>query len=161
MKRNSGGGFTLVELLTVIAMIGILMGAVSTSVAKARERAKISRAAVECREITNAILAYENYDKKHSLSSCLREDQDADRSSLKFILGEGVAGADGDDVPVLYNGALVDNKIVDPWGRPYKITIREASDADNPNTVDATAKDMKITVFVPNNARLSPGERGE
>ena len=53
-------GFTLMELLVVIGMIAILTGAASSSVMKARKRSQIARAEAEVREITNAILAYEN-----------------------------------------------------------------------------------------------------
>ena len=62
-------GFTLIELLVVIGMIAVLTGAVSSSVMKARKRAQIARAEAETQEMTNAILAYENYDDDHSLKS--------------------------------------------------------------------------------------------
>ena len=63
MKR----GFTLVELLVVIAMLMLLVGAVTSSVTRAQKRAKIVQATAEAQEITNAILAYENYAEKYSL----------------------------------------------------------------------------------------------
>ena len=63
MKR----GFTLIELLVVIGMIAILTGAASSSVMKARKRSQIARAETEVREMTNAILAYENWDDDRSL----------------------------------------------------------------------------------------------
>ena len=63
MKR----GFTLIELLVVIGMIAVLTGAASSSVMKARRRSQIARAETEAREMTNAILAYENWDDDRSL----------------------------------------------------------------------------------------------
>ena len=60
-------GFTLIELLVVIGMIAILTAAASSSVMKARTRSQLARAETEAREMTNAILAYENYDKDRSL----------------------------------------------------------------------------------------------
>ena len=161
MKGVFNTGFTLVELLIVIAMIAVLMGAVSSSVAKAQTRAKVSRATVDCREITNAILAYENYDKDHSLDEFLREDQDAKRDNLKFILGEGGNAANNKKIPTLYNGALQHETLADPWGRPYKVTIRRATGLSGADQIDSTAKTMEMSVFVPNYNRLSDGERSQ
>ena len=56
MKR----GFTLIELLVVIAMLAILIGAIGTSVNQARRRAQIAKATQDVKEMTNAILAFEN-----------------------------------------------------------------------------------------------------
>ena len=56
MKR----GFTLIELLVVIGMLVVLMGAVTTSVGQSRRRTQISKATQDVKEITNAILAYQN-----------------------------------------------------------------------------------------------------
>lgn len=60
-------GFTLIELLVVIGMIAVLTGAASSAVMKARKRSQIARAETETREMTNAILAYENWDEDRSL----------------------------------------------------------------------------------------------
>ena len=54
-------GFTLIELLVVLAMIMILAGAMTASVNAARRRARISKAQQEMKELTNAILAFEQY----------------------------------------------------------------------------------------------------
>ena len=161
MRRLAKNGFTLVELLVVIAMILVLAGAVSTSVVGAQRRAKISRASAECREMTNAILAYENYDRNHSLQNHLMKDADADKSSLAFILGEGGSTESGEKIPILFNAAMWKNKIVDPWGRPYKVTIQAASGMDDSEQVDTTASDMTTTLYLPNHARLSSWERGQ
>ena len=52
-------GFTLIELLVVVAMIMILIGTLVVSVEQARTRARIAKATQEAKELTNAILAYE------------------------------------------------------------------------------------------------------
>ena len=160
MRRLRDNGFTLVELLVVISMIMILAGAVTSSVMGAQRRAKISRASAECREITNAILAYENYDRNHSLQNYVRQDMPASRSSLGFILGEAGSTESGQKIPILYNAALRGDSIVDPWGTPYRVTIQAASGMEDSEQVDTTAKDMKTTLYLPNHARLNPGERG-
>lgn len=151
-------GFTLIELLVVIAMIAVLTGAAGSAVMKARTRSQIARATTEAREITNAILAYENYDKNHSLSKyATGEDTwiDADGKSLEFILG----GEDeGKTVPVLYNGALTRGMLLDPWGRPYKFKIAPAGDASENN--DDVGKSLRTFMYLPNLNRLTPEEMG-
>ena len=119
MKR----GFTLIELLVVIGMIAILTGAASSSVMKARRRSQIARADTEVREITNAILAYENWDDDRSLqrvAGTFSTWTDAKEGNLAFILG-GVQNKQG-AVPVLYNAAIVGGEVRD---RPCEGCLRE------------------------------------
>ena len=54
-------GFTLIELMVVIAMIAIFMTAVATSVGQTRERARMEKARSDVKVISQAILAWENY----------------------------------------------------------------------------------------------------
>ena len=153
MKR----GFTLIELLVVIAMIAILTGAASSAVMKARTRSQITRATTEVREITNAILAYENYDKNHSLSKYVTGDdtwKESDEKSLEFILG----GMEGENLPVLYNGAVTRGMLLDPWGRPYKFKIARAGDASDDS--DEVGTSLSTFMYLPNLNRLTPEEMG-
>ena len=161
MRRFAREGFTLIELLVVIGMIALLAGAVGSGVMQAQRRAKIARASAECREMTNAILAYENYDRNHSLQNHVMQDAEAGRSTLSFILGESGSTESGEKIPVLYNAAMVANKFVDPWGVPYRVTIQAASGMEDSEQVDTTAKNMTTTLYLPNHARLSNWERGQ
>ena len=146
-------GFTLIELLVVIAMIAILAGAMTTSVSGARARAKISRAETESREMTNAILAYANYTDDGSLSSVAMNNALASESTLAFILGQGPSQR-GAKVPVLYNAAVrSDGSIVDPWGHPYRVTVK-AGEAVSPPGV----QNLQIRLFYPNWHRLTKDE---
>lgn len=150
-------GFTLIELLVVIAMIAILTGAAGSAVMKARTRSQITRATTEVREITNAILAYENYDKNHSLSKYVTGDdnwKEADGKSLEFILG----GMEGENLPVLYNGAVTRGMLLDPWGRPYKFKIANAGDASDDS--DDVGTSLSTFMYLPNLNRLTPEEMG-
>ena len=123
MKR----AFTLVELLVVVGMIAVLMGSVGSGISRARKRAMIAKAMQEVREMTNAILAYENFAKDRSLQSVANGGwTSASESSLQFILGGGVSESGG-KVPILYNAQQTSGgDIVDPWGRPYEFMIRKA-----------------------------------
>lgn len=143
-------GFTIVELMAVLGIIVALTAAMTTSVTHARRRALVSRAETEAREITNAILAYQNFDEDGSLSQYLMEEQEADEGKLGFILGK--VKARNNDVPVLYNAALVGGKILDPWGHPYRITIKQGEKVSPPGV-----SGVKIRTFSPNWHRLTGG----
>lgn len=150
MKR----GFTLVELLVVVGMIAVLGGAMVASVSNAQRRAKLSKAEVDAGEMTKAILAYANYTDEGTLESVANfDDAPAKESDLAFILGR-VQGRGDSNVPVLYNGAVKNGFIMDPWGNPYRVTIK-AGEEVKPDGVP----DMNLKLFYPNWHRLSEVER--
>ena len=147
-------GFTLIELIVVIAMLMMLAGAVTSALAGARTRAKISKATVVCQEMTNASLAYENYTKdlsleKHATSGSW---QPASKGSLQFILG-GEKAANGEDIPVLFNAEIQGAQMLDPWGNPYYYRIQKARSQKVDD--DLAGKQIETCVFFPNfNRRL-------
>jgi len=154
MKR----AFTLVELLVVIGMIALLTGAIGTSVSSARARARIVKATAEVKEMTNAILAYENYARGGEYGLEPMEDRVATVDSVGFILGRGEAGDTG-KIPVLYNGsASADGSLRDPWGNPYRVTIREGQ---VPSVSSTAASNMQTGYYLPNFYRLSIEERNK
>lgn len=146
-------GFTLVELLVVVAMIMLLAGAMTVGVSGARARTRISRAQADVREITNAILAYANYTDDGTLSSVNLNDSEASEANLGFILGQG-SSARGGKIPVLYNAAISGGRILDPWGKPYRVTVKSGETVSPPGV-----QSMSIRLFYPNWHRLTEAER--
>lgn len=144
-------GFTLIELLVVVSMIAIILGAMTVSVSSARERACIQRATSEVKVISQAILAYENWSRSGELETMNR--RDADKGSLGFLLGTEQAQTGG-KIPVLLMAQLRNGgKMLDPWGIPYKVTIKEGS-------VSAAQQiQLRTGYHLPNFHRLGPGER--
>ena len=132
IKDGFRGGFTLVELLVVVAMLMLLAGAVTSSVASAQRRAKITLATSEAQEMTNAILAYSHFGEKYKMPTLT--DTEATEGNMSFILG-GETGPNGEKIPVLFNASIKGGKILDPWGHAYRVTIKEGqafkSDSDH------------------------------
>ena len=129
MAGRSKSGFTLIELMTVLGMLLVLIGAIASSVTAARKRAKVQQAITEAQEMTNAILAYENYGKaggESPLEAKVTGDtwKEATESDLAFILGkESMPNGQQGNVPVLFNAAVYNGKVLDPWGHPYRFRV--------------------------------------
>ena len=162
MRTKENSGFTIIELITVIAILIKLMGAISTSVTGARRRAKTNQAITEAQQLTDAILAYENFVKPGSGDSPLEKKAKdswlpATEDDMAFVLGrESMPNGQEGDVPVLFNGAVTGGSIRDPWGRPYqyrimsqKVEAEDHSNADN---------DTESALAIPNINRIPASE---
>lgn len=146
-------GFTLIELMVVIAMIAIFMTAIGSSVGKTRERARLEKARSDVKVISQAILAWENYSRggKNELEEMT--DEEADNSSLKFLLGQGESATSGDIPAMLMAQLSAGGKMRDPWGMPYRVRIKEGS-IDRPDNLN-----LSTCYYLPNFYRLSAEER--
>lgn len=148
--------FTLVELLVVIGMLAILIGAVGSGVNKARSRSMVAKATQDVKEMTNAIGALANYTDSHTLQEVAEQFSSwtpTTESSLSLILGGSLQGR---QLPVLYNAQIRGSgDIVDPWGNKYEIIVKKANTI-NPNTVGVT---YKTAATMPNFYRLTDKER--
>ena len=153
---SNNKAFTLVELLVVVGMIMVLMGAMTGAVSGAMERARVQRATAEVKVITQAILAYENESKNgadHELPVLSKADCDA--STLGFLLGRETSQSG--KIPVLLMAALSSGgKMLDPWGHPYKVTIKKNAFRPRYRTMTGA---MQTGFFLPNFYRLREDER--
>ena len=160
MRLNSRSGFTMVELLVVIAMLLLLAGSVTTSVGSASRRAKIQQATTEIQEMTNAILAYENYgrvNEESPLSAHQMEAREASESTMGFILGqEALKNGESGQIPVLFNAEIKKGAIRDPWGHPYLVTVRQVKIDPEEASADSG---LKGYVTFPNFNRLPADQR--
>lgn len=158
MRAKEKSGFTIVELLTVIAIILLLMGALATAVTAARRQAKTRQAIAEAEELTKAIIAYENYSPPgQNLLADKADDswKKADRQNLAFVLGEEDNPNGEGKMPVLFEGGVVGDSIRDPWGNAFRFRIK--STAVKPE--DSTAGSMGKAAFaIPNINRISADE---
>ena len=143
------------ELMVVVAMIGIIMSAIVSSTAAAQERTRREKALSEVKTIPQAILAYENVAKGGELPTM--ENRDADDNSLGFITGKGgesrYGGKVGSMLAAIYRKG---GKMTDPWGTPYKLTIRASGASVR---IESASGAMQTGYFFPNFYRLSEEER--
>ena len=157
--RTMKKGFTLVELLVVIAMLMMLMGSVTSALMNARRRSKIAKATAACQEMTNAILAYENYARDYTLESKATGDswKEATKTDLAFILGEEniQQGQGSGKIPVLYNAEFKGTTFLDPWGNPYWYRIKKGSGGQ---IRSESASTINTCVMYPNYNRRRAGE---
>ena len=92
-------GFTLIEILVAVAIIGILGTVATVSIPRILENAKIKAAKVGVDNLKNAVVTYNIEKGKYP-------------SDLKALVE-----ASGDDEPILDGG---EGALYDPWGTEYK-----------------------------------------
>lgn len=104
-------GFTLVEIIVVIAVIALLMGLLFPALRNARERARIARARSQVMVLQQAWLAYWNtYNELPTYNAMTAAACD--------LLG----GNNPDGIAfVEFDQSAYDNGLVDPWGNLYQL----------------------------------------
>ena len=124
MKNTNRSAFSLIELLTVSAIISILVAMVGLAAHSARVRAYKVTAHTEAQQFAAAFKAYwvikgkwpSNFDSAGGYNGAIQW------SNLK---NSGLMGSDNGAAPFLEieEGKFDSEGYMDPWGRPYKIKI--------------------------------------
>ena len=143
--KTSSKRFTLIELLIVIAIIGILAGLVFPALGVVRNNAKKSKASSECQSLKTAIIMYESefscWPAKASGSSDALVSSTDYIEMCKILTGENSKKMVFYEVGVGYD----DTKgILDPWGRPYQVILDVDYDGKIKNTVQAVSEVNKV-----------------
>ncbi len=115
MDNRITKGFTLIEMLTVLVIIGLIMSMLFPALQKARQRARILRAKSEVRELTKALdsyyYTYKNWGSLHSGSV------DANMVSI-------LAGDNPDKIQFMtFPSSAEAEGFKDPWGIVYQVTL--------------------------------------
>jgi len=147
VTRSSQTGFTLVELLVVISIVGLLAGLMSVAIPKAMEGGKKAKAKGELNAIVAAVKAYKQEYGRWPGSATATSDttfQDADSKSLLSALsGTSNTSVENPKSVRFLEGASTDGTMKDPWGEQYFVIL----DADESNSMTYQGKTISISVL--------------
>lgn len=153
---NKRRGFTLVEMLVVVGMIAVILGALSMSVSSAQERARRQKALAEVKVINQTILASENF-KKNSELTDTGSWKELTIDEFPDLFGKGKDERGTGNIPVLFLAAANSSgKVLDPWGKVYRVRIKRGSAT---STIKSATGGLQTSFVVPNMYRLSEEER--
>lgn len=107
VRRRGTGGFTLVELMVVIAIIASLAMIVGVNVLGAMDDADVANAQAQIKNFKTALVSYKLTFKKYPTSGEGLEALVNNSKGKKFL--------DSQKVPT------------DPWGNPYVYTLESSS----------------------------------
>ena len=135
------GGFSLVELLAVTAIIALLMGLAASAAFSAHQRAYRAQATVEAQQVAAALRSYWVANRKWPDGLTDVKDEELTEDNLKVLVGDG-GGTVYLAVPPerFEDDGSGKKKYLDPWGNPYHVTTR------SPDRTDDTSESGTITV---------------
>lgn len=155
---KSSRAFTLIELLIVIAIIGILMALLFPAVQSALDSAKKAQAKNDVVQIATAITAYET--EYGRLPDTTATAQDVGGDVLKALMGSNASSLNPRQIVFLEvqtakrgKSGLTNNNFVDPWGAAYKIMYDDNYDnkisgpGSPPGLITATEVMKKVAVW--------------
>jgi type II secretion system protein G len=134
-EKRSRFGFTLLELLVVIVIIGMLMGLLLPAIMKVKNKSKERRAQVEAKAIQTAVDAYKlRYHRWPAADAHLQAGVDVTYgtgNNHNYEVMEKLARPpDGQFVAA--EGTFIDmsdyrvdqaDNVLNPWGNQYRITM--------------------------------------
>ena len=173
-KRKGQEGFTLVELLVVVTIIGLLVGLISVAVPKAIESGMKAKTKGELTSIVAAVKAYkQEYGQwpvaKSKMDSVADEyyswygpptTESESKDMMKILSGDMTVQKDGRTMNPkgvrFLEGAQTDGTFQDPWGKQYcvKMDTNESGGLEYYGT-SVTQENIRVTVIA-----ISLGKNG-
>ena len=126
MQKN---GFTLIEMLVVIAILAILVTLGSKGIRSVRISAKKAQAMVEMKSIETAIKAYLNKYGKLPVADSLQggddpePDADFSRDTIAVLTAADTTLNPAEMVFLEFQGSATNGVFFDPWGEQYLIAL--------------------------------------
>jgi len=147
VKRSNQTGFTLVELLVVIGIIGLLVGLISVAAPRAIESGMKAKTKGELTAIVAAVKAYkQEYGRwpGSTMDDIDKQFQDANSISLLAALsGTNNALVENPKSVRFLEGASIDGTMQDPWGTQYFVIL----DSDESNSILYQGKTISMSVL--------------
>lgn len=119
---NRRGGFTLIEMITVITIITLLIAASAGALAKSKKIARRTKAEAELREMVNAFRQYCVTYPDSSIWPKDVDDKEVDTQLLSYI-SDPESSHNPRGIVFLNVSLPTGSKYNDPWGSPYRISF--------------------------------------
>jgi len=113
------GGFTLIELMIVIAIIGILSSIAIIGVSAYREKAKITTAIADIDRIYKAIILLESDTNLWPGHQTINQINSGGGNEVWDLSANSAGLLNTDGGYVGWDGPYLDSLPLDPWGNPY------------------------------------------
>ena len=146
VKRSNQTGFTLVEVLVVISIIGALAGIMVPTIKGAMEAGKKAKAKGEENAIVAAVKAYKQEYGRWPGTNWIDDksfEGDDSKSLLAALSGTNNTFVENPKLVRFLEGADTDGTMKDPWGTQYLILV----DTDDSNSTTYKSKTIGISVF--------------
>jgi prepilin-type N-terminal cleavage/methylation domain-containing protein len=159
VARSSQTGFTLVELLVVVTIIGLLVGLISVAVPKAIESGMKAKAKGELTSIVAAVKAYKQeygrFPGDLTQSNCMFSSNSTPSVvSLINVLSGDSTNTLGDTQPANPKGVRFfegskggTNGLPDPWDKQYMVIVDTAETGTITYTNAGTAMNLRLSVL--------------
>jgi prepilin-type N-terminal cleavage/methylation domain-containing protein len=159
-KRKVSMGFTLVELLVVISIIGLLVGLLAAGIPLAIEKGMTAKAKGETTAIVAAIKAYKQeygrFPGDPSVTNRLfssNSSPDTINALIKVLSGDAATTLNGEIANPkgvrFFEGAKTNETITmaDPWGGQYLVLVDSAETGSVTYTNAGTPVNVRISVL--------------
>lgn len=141
MTRRAADGFTLVEMLVVITILGILMAMMVPAAGLIMKRAKISNTKSDAGIAASTLLKYRSEYNRWPAPCAASGEGDTDGDWVAMMApapGSGAVSANPKRIVFFEpgSGALAaDGSFADAWGRPFRFQVDLDGDGqmNNPN----------------------------
>ena len=157
-KQNVSLGFTLVELLVVVSIIGLLVGLLAAGIPLAIEKGMTAKAKGETTAIVAAIKAYKQeygrFPGDPSVANRLfssNSSPDTIKSLMKVLGGDATQTLNNEIANPkgvrFFEGAKTDGTMADPWGGQYLVLVDSAETGSVTYTNAGTPVNVRISVL--------------